>query len=265
MKNRQLWRELENFQPGADQFELFLDKLQRETGWDFEQCLSAIGEYKKFLYLGVVSNKPVTPSLAIDEVWHLHLTFTRDYWTRLCADILAQDFHHDPADAGSAAQTQEQYLATLSLYQQEFADLPPATIWPMAAQGETTAVPAQSAAISKTRRITPLICTAIAMVPFGIAAATNGSSSGVSSIAPLWLLGVAIVGLLVFLIPSMRRHSRKGRTLKHSESDTGAWMMFLPFTGGSKDSDDSDSNGSGSCTGSSCSGGGCGGGGCGGS
>ena len=89
------------------------------------------GEYGRFCFLAVVSPTPVTPSEEVDEVWHLHLTYSRDYWDVWCGAVLQAPLHHDPTPGGAAAQAvyRAQYAETLALYE-GFFGLPPEALWP---------------------------------------------------------------------------------------------------------------------------------------
>lgn len=49
-------------------------------------------------FLSVVSDTPVTPSQDVDEVWHVHLTYLRDYWDVWCGRVLQRRLHHDPTE-----------------------------------------------------------------------------------------------------------------------------------------------------------------------
>jgi uncharacterized protein (TIGR04222 family) len=73
----------------------------------------------------------VTPSAEIDEVWHLHLVHSRDYWDIWCADVLRRRLHHGPTRGGAseAARYRTQYAATMALYEQWFGP-PPEAYWP---------------------------------------------------------------------------------------------------------------------------------------
>lgn len=109
----------------------FAHKLTRKLGWETSFALRVINEYKKFLYLGVVSNFHVTPSRVIDQIWHEHLLFTQAY-PRFCEEVLGVQFHHNPELLATDDQTgifQAQYLATLELYRKEFNTRPPNDIW----------------------------------------------------------------------------------------------------------------------------------------
>ncbi|MDB5046588.1 MAG: hypothetical protein JWQ08_2638, partial [Deinococcus sp.] len=94
-----------------------ISRLQDEQGWTLAKTLRALEEYRCFLVLAATSGFSVTPSRLVDEVWHLHLTFTRDYWERL-TPLLPAPLHHEPASGqvGDAAHHANQYLSTLDLY-----------------------------------------------------------------------------------------------------------------------------------------------------
>src|SRR5215470_1600629 len=80
--NSDLWQRIQDFpmdDPG-DAFP-FSARLAHENGWSGATAAAAIEEYRKFIYLIGVSDSPLTPSEAVDQVWHLHLLYTRSYWT----------------------------------------------------------------------------------------------------------------------------------------------------------------------------------------
>lgn len=109
----------------------FASKLARKIGWSQKFARRAIAEYKKFIYLGIVSDFPVTPPKVIDQVWHEHLLFSKAY-RDFCRETLQRDFDHNPEIVPSASQTavyEKQYDATLALYESEFDMLPPEAFW----------------------------------------------------------------------------------------------------------------------------------------
>ena len=109
----------------------FADKITRKHKWKKQFCLRAIAEYKKFVFLAVVSDFTVTPSKYIDVVWHEHLLFTKAY-RDFCTEIIDYNLDHFPELIPMEAQTEkfkEQYLNTLHNYIKEFGVLPPAAIW----------------------------------------------------------------------------------------------------------------------------------------
>jgi hypothetical protein len=92
-------------------------------------------EYKKFIYLGSISICPVTPSDEVDQAWHLHMLYTRDYWKDLCEKILGREFHHGPTRGGNSENEKflDLYEKTLSLYRENFGE-PPIDIWPISSK-----------------------------------------------------------------------------------------------------------------------------------
>ena len=78
----------------------FVDRLARENSWSNEYAERCLLEYKRFIYLAVISDTPVTPSDQVDQVWHLHLTYTESYWIDMCDKVLKQHIHHGPTKGG---------------------------------------------------------------------------------------------------------------------------------------------------------------------
>lgn len=127
-----LWRRLEAFEldSPADGF-MFSERLAKENAWSLGYARRVINEYKKFLFLAVRSEHVVCPSEDVDQVWHMHLTYTRNYWDELCGKVLGTAVHHGPSKGGD--QEREKYYRlyqrTLESYRQWFASDPPADIW----------------------------------------------------------------------------------------------------------------------------------------
>ncbi len=96
-----------------------------------EFAFLAIREYKKFVYLGVVSHYDVTPPKIIDQVWHEHQLFTRGY-REFCQNVLEKNFDHSPELVALDDQNKlfsAQYNKTLTFYEHEFGTTPPPEIW----------------------------------------------------------------------------------------------------------------------------------------
>lgn len=112
----------------------FADRLALENGWSPEFSQRAVIEYKKFIFLATQSDHAVTPSDQVDQVWHLHLTYTISYWDRLCKEVLLRPVHHHPTLGGGAeaAKFREQYQATLESYKSFFGKTAPKDLWPRA-------------------------------------------------------------------------------------------------------------------------------------
>lgn len=112
----------------------FSARLSKENGWTRAFTARAIQEYKRFLLLAIHAGHPVTPAEAVDQVWHLHLVYTRFYWQDLCAQVLGRPLHHEPTAGGldESAKFHLQYERTLASYRRIFGTEPPADIWPSA-------------------------------------------------------------------------------------------------------------------------------------
>lgn len=119
----------------ADAALSFTDRLARENGWSPAHGARVVEEYRRFCFLAATATHQVTPSDAVDQAWHLHLTYTRDYWERFCP-LLGRPLHHEPTAGGPAEQHRffDQYADTLLAYEQAFGVAPPADIWPDAAR-----------------------------------------------------------------------------------------------------------------------------------
>ncbi len=108
----------------------FSVRLAIEQGWTTEFTNRVIEEYKRYMFLCVVSETPMTPSHTVDEAWHLHLIYSRNYWEEFCLHVLRRIIHHDPG-TGSEEDNhglQEQYVRTLATYRNFFGE-PPDDIW----------------------------------------------------------------------------------------------------------------------------------------
>lgn len=124
-----LWDRISSFPMDNPKAELkFSDRLAYLNGWTAEYAQQAINEYLKFIFLCAVSKQMVTPSLAVDSVWHLHLLYTRSY-QELC-NIAGRFIHHEPSTGGEAETKKFKniYEQTLALYASYF-DAPPSNVW----------------------------------------------------------------------------------------------------------------------------------------
>ncbi len=130
-EDRELWARIERHSFETDCALNFVGRLARERGWSLGFARRAVGEYRRFCFLAVTAAAAVTPSVEVDEVWHLHLIYSRDYWDVWCGQVLRAKLHHDPT-AGGAAEGQKyraQYARTLKLYEDAFG-APPEEFWP---------------------------------------------------------------------------------------------------------------------------------------
>jgi hypothetical protein len=130
-----LWQRLADHYIGPTDASLsFVARLARENRWSLAHAERVIGEYKRFCYLAMTAGHEVTPSDAVDQAWHLHLTYSRDYWQVFCPQVLGADLHHGPTRGGRSERSRfyHQYAATLAAYQTAFGHPPPGDIWPVA-------------------------------------------------------------------------------------------------------------------------------------
>lgn len=139
--NDGLWWRLQEFPVGGEQADwdagsdagglTFSQRLARENDWTLQHARRCIDEYRRFLFLAARAGHPITPSDAVDQVWHQHLVYTENYWTDLCGDVLPSPLHHGPTRGGQEQRMhfQTQYEKTLDSYRRFFGE-PPADIWP---------------------------------------------------------------------------------------------------------------------------------------
>ena len=100
-----VWIALSRYSIGPDDAALsFAHRLARENRWSVAHAARVIEKYRRFCFLAVTAPHPVTPSDAVDQAWHLHLSYTRDYWERFCPDVLGRARHHGPTAGGGAEQ-----------------------------------------------------------------------------------------------------------------------------------------------------------------
>jgi len=233
----------------------FANKLTRKLGWKTEFALRAIKEYKRYVYLGVISTKNVTPSKVIDQVWHEHQLFTKGY-REFCSEVIGKEFDHTPELVPFPEQTllfNQQYLDTLALYGAEFNAEPPADIW----------------AVPKFKL--PLLQTKLSVEDRRKGSRNRASDDCITDTddSPLYLL---VDTLTDGVEPSSSFHGfgegtsggagATGHWSTHSHSSTGTGHGSgggHSDSGHSSDGSGGSSDGGGSSCSSSCGGGGCGG------
>jgi hypothetical protein len=110
----------------------FATRLAIQNRWSRDYAARAIEEYKRFCFLAVTAGHFVAPPNAIDQVWHLHLTYSRDYWERFCPTVLGRALHHDPSEGGADHRDRHSahYAATLMSYEHTFGRPAPVDFWP---------------------------------------------------------------------------------------------------------------------------------------
>jgi hypothetical protein len=110
----------------------FSKRLARDNAWSETYAQRVIEEYKRFAFLAAAAGHPVTPSDQVDQVWHMHLIYSRAYWEDFCPNVLQTPLHHGPTKGGQQERSKfnEWYGKTLESYQRFFGTPAPADIWP---------------------------------------------------------------------------------------------------------------------------------------
>ncbi len=132
-EHKDLWKRIEEFSIDDLHAEVrFSDKLARENNWSKEYTQRVISEYKKFIFLCCVLPNGASPSDVVDQAWHIHLTYTINYWKEFCQKTLGKEIHHHPSKGGIAEKKKHTgwYADTLSQYKYYFDTAAPADIWP---------------------------------------------------------------------------------------------------------------------------------------
>lgn len=207
----------------------FAMRLARENQWSLDFADRVILEYKRFLYLATTAGHAVTPSKQVDQAWHLHLTYTRSYWDRLCRDTLGRALHHDPT-TGGAAETAKfwiGYQRTLDSYRLAFGDDPPADIWPAHVERlrrrQNAVLPYEIAARTSSagtrgarRRTVPLLAAWLLLLTLAVGAADGALPDACLGSLPVVLVLGAVT--LVWLLAILRRGASRNRGSKYGKS-----------------------------------------------
>ena len=268
--NVALWKRIEAFdvEGGGDAY-CFADRLSHENGWTRSFTLHAIDEYKKFVYLAAIAQLPVTPSDVVDQVWHLHLVYTRSYWEELCGGVLGKPLHHGPTKGGAREDRRyrQQYADTLALYRAEFECDAPSHIWP--AEGERFAGAAHQVWVDKRKHFivakpswqyvgTAVLCLGLVMFAGNgaLAAEAEGDFSGIGML----VVDAAVLGALMLLIviSALSKKKRKKKNDGGADDGSAASVGFFGSFGGSSGKAGGGEGDGGSGCGSGCGGGGCG-------
>lgn len=228
----------------------FAVRLAQENRWSQAYAQRVVDEYKRFVYLMAAAGHPVTPSDQVDQAWHLHLSYTRSYWERLCGQVVGKPLHHNPTQGGDAedAKFGDWYARTLETYERVFGAPPPGDIWPDSAtrfgiDPRAVRVNTVRSWIIEKRPVRRAAAGGAAAIA-GAAALAGCTAMLGAGIDPLLLVFILIFAVAVIFIISRAKGG-------------GGWG------GGCGSSGCSSSGGSSGCGGSGC-GSGCGGGGCGG-
>ncbi|HZF30172.1 MAG TPA: hypothetical protein VE907_13725 [Gammaproteobacteria bacterium] len=274
------WQRLLNLELDASDTALpFSERLARENGWSARFADRAMEEYRKFCFLAVHAGHPVTPSEEVDQVWHLHMLYSRHYWDTLCRDTLETSLHHGPTQGGAAEgrKYHEWYEDTLASYRRYFGG-PPEEVWPAARERFDP----RNDFVRVNRRDVVTFDRALlrrgalgVLLGGGVLAMARAFAQGEpktpSSAAGALLLLVMFVALVIALVRVAARGKRQApRKRRRGHADAAVVGAGGSATGNHCPDGSGGHAGGGDCGGangcgsSGCGGGGCGGGGCGG-
>ncbi|HEU5149374.1 MAG TPA: hypothetical protein VFU19_02685, partial [Iamia sp.] len=195
----------------------FRDRLARENGWSPAHAGRVYDEYRRFLVLAATGTEPVTPSDEVDQAWHLHLTYTRSYWDRLCGEVLGRPLHHGPTTGthDDGTRYRRQYQTTLDRYRAVFGAEPPADVWPSV--GERFRDPARWRRVDTRAHLVvrraPLVAAGAAgLAVAGTTAATARTDDAEGLILVIGVVVVIVIVAAVVLGAATRRAYRAGRS-----------------------------------------------------
>ncbi len=129
MMNNELWNKIETFDFDQPMSEYgFSVRLANENYWTKKFTDQAILEYKKFMYLAVVTDSMVSPSPIVDVVWHQHLIFSKSYQD-FC-ELIGKSIQHIPSthNRQEAQRFKQAKDRTQKLYEETFGKQP-RNIW----------------------------------------------------------------------------------------------------------------------------------------
>ena len=245
----ELWQRIAAFEfDPVDAALPFSRRLARDNGWSDAFAQRAVEEYRRFVFLAMVAGHPVTPSDEVDQVWHLHLCYTRSYWEDLCGEVLPRPLHHGPTRGGGAERDKfdDWYRRTLSSYERVFGEPAPSRWWP---SPEVRFAPRIWQRIDVGRALVVrrgAVAAAVALLlTLIVPACTDSSEAGPC----LWIVG--LIALPAALIWWMSKHEHRGggrrRRGRRGDGGCGGGVGC-----GASRGDDSGDSGCGGC------GGGCG-------
>lgn len=96
-------------------------KLSEKKGWAVERIARTETEYLRFLYLlAKYPEEIIVPwSEDLDEFWHQHILYTRQY-PRDCQTVFGRFIHHDPYIEADPEKHKKAWTRTQELYAEEF-------------------------------------------------------------------------------------------------------------------------------------------------
>ena len=258
----------------ADAVFPFSARLARDNAWSRGFATKAIEEYRKFCFLAVHAGHSVTPSDEVDQVWHLHLTYSRHYWETLCRDALDRPLHHGPTKGGAAEDFKfdDWYEATLASYRRYFGE-PPNDVWPAAGERfdarhefvriDRRDVVTLDRTVLKRGAVASLVGGGVLAVAHAVAQG-EGAADGAPDIGFVVALVAALLVALIVAAARSRHRKPQGSAAKRRANEGAIAGGGASGAGGGHSGKSSDGNGNGDVNGGADGAGGCGSSGCGG-
>lgn len=128
------WQRVQDFMiddPTAS--EPFSVVLKDRMFWSDDLASMVVHEYKRYMLLcSLFSEEGMTPSVHVDTVWHLHLLYTRSYFSFCQGALDCFYIHHEPSKGNGAdeeAENIDSYTNTLDRYKETFGVEAPRAVW----------------------------------------------------------------------------------------------------------------------------------------
>jgi hypothetical protein len=227
-KHQDLWQRIKDFEIDDPQAAYrFSHKLASQNNWIPAYTQRVIEEYKRFIFLCCISPHGASPSEDVDEAWHLHLTYTDNYWNKFCRETLQKDIHHHPSKGGFNEKHRHEhwYEETLAFYEEVFGEKAPPDIWPVQVQtrSQSTIIPLEYS-WKPPYKLIILLLLAPFLVPFTYGEITPYTLDGPDFLVFYFLLALAsLITWIVFYF-----HNRKivlNVWQNHYKKDANAYQL----------------------------------------
>ncbi len=267
INEKALWKRIKDFSLDDSESAFpFSARLTRENGWNKAYTQRVIKEYKRFAFLTIAAGHSVTPSVDIDQVWHLHLCYTESYWEKFCGEVLKQPLHHGPTKGGCKEKDKfhDWYARTLASYEHFFTEKPPKDIWPPV--GERFAKASRIKQVSaRTHWVIPkprflwdfkwpyylgfsLLIIIVASLLLGNTSTASNNNDDLLALGIFIILSIFVLTVWLAVRGKFKSKDNIYPTEEQpSEENRSPWSWFWLFGSGDSDSDDGDGCGGCGC------------------
>lgn len=132
IENQSLYEKVSSYQlDDPDSFLPLSERVRRENGWSTGFTERVVKEYLRFAFLCTISPVSLTPSDEVDQMWHMHILYVKEY-ELFCKNFLGKTLYHGPTRGGDkeGQKFYDWYEHTKNFYQEVFDERPPEDIWP---------------------------------------------------------------------------------------------------------------------------------------